>query len=70
MTIEANVVRVIVEIRFGICGSVLLKEIVEKLNEGQNKDYSSRFIGGIMGMIFILAISSNPFPQPFKTIVS
>ncbi len=48
MTIEANVVRVIVEIRFGIGGSVLLKEIVEKLNEGQNKDHSSRFIGGII----------------------
>lgn len=48
MTIEANVVRVIVIIKLGIGGSVLLKEIVTKLNEGQNKDYSSRYIGGII----------------------
>jgi len=48
MTIEANIVKAIVEIKFGIGGSVLLKEIVTKLNEESNKDYSSRYIGGII----------------------
>lgn len=47
-TIEANIVRIIVEIKFGIGGSVLLKKIVAKLNEEPNKDYSSRYIGGII----------------------